>query len=139
MMTMAEYKGWELFEEMPEGYKRHPAVGSPLAGYEFISNGSPLKGGKLALLKIKQVAIRQEIIALKSPTIEQPAKQEIKPLDPDAPKVLNELARKQSIMMVLNDIMVDLVICEIEGWSKLEYINELKREICNIDTAPPTD
>lgn len=129
---MTEYKSWQLFDEMPEGYKLHSSAGSPLHGYEFISNGSLLKGGKLALLKIKRVAIEQETTISKLPNVEQSVRQEPKPIDPNAPRVLNELARKQSILMILNDIMIDLTICEIEGWSKSEYINELKREICRI-------
>ena len=29
-------------------------------------------------------------------------------------------------MRLLADIRVDLMICEIEGWDKMEYIDELK-------------
>ena len=129
---MAEYKGWRLFDEMPEGYFFAKNAGSPLYGYEFITNGSPLKGGKLALLKVNLALIENATTIEKYPKFEKPAKQEPKPIDPDTPRVINELARKQSILMILNDIMIDLTICEIEGWSKSEYINELKREICKI-------
>ena len=30
---------------------------------------------------------------------------------------------------LLADISLDLVICELEGWDKLEYLNELKSMI----------
>lgn len=127
---MAEYKGYQLFDEMPEGYKKINA-GSPLFGYEFIRKGNLLNGGKDALCKVKksETVLESEVFSKSS---EQPVKQEPKPIDPNAPRVLNELARKQCIEMILKDILIDLTICEIEGWSKSEYINELKREICRI-------
>ncbi len=132
--AVGEFKGWQLFDEMPEGYKPHPAAGSPLYGYEFISRGSPLNGNKLALCKIKRVAIVQEPGKKEVQKVEQPVKKEPVPFDPAVPRALNELARKQSIQMILKDILLDLAICEIEGWGKMEYINELKREICRIGT-----
>jgi len=33
---------------------------------------------------------------------------------------------------LLNDILVDLTICELEGWDKMEYIQELQALITNI-------
>ena len=30
---------------------------------------------------------------------------------------------------LLADISLDLAVCEIEGWNKLEYLNELKSMI----------
>lgn len=42
---------------------------------------------------------------------------------------LNQLAREQMKLKLLNDIRVDLEICEIEGWDKTEYIRELKELI----------
>lgn len=38
---------------------------------------------------------------------------------------LNRLAREQMKLKLLGDIRMDLIICEIEGWDKMEYINEL--------------
>ena len=38
---------------------------------------------------------------------------------------LNRLAREQMKLKLLADIRMDLIICEIEGWDKMEYINEL--------------
>ena len=46
------YKDWELFNEAPAGYFKKPAIGSPLYGYEFYCNGSPLKGGKSILVRV---------------------------------------------------------------------------------------
>lgn len=53
-------------------------------------------------------------------------------LDPAAPetrKALNRLAREQIKLRLLADISLDLVICELEGWDKTEYLNELKSMI----------
>ena len=50
-------------------------------------------------------------------------------LRPDAPstrRALNDLARHQTIWKLLNDIRMDLAICDVEGWDKCEYINLLQ-------------
>lgn len=47
-------------------------------------------------------------------------------------KALNRLAREKMKLRLLNDIMVDLTICQIEGWDKLEYLAELKELINGI-------
>lgn len=52
--------------------------------------------------------------------------------DNETAKRLNELARHKMIVRLLDDIRIDLTICEIEGWSKLEYIRMLQEEIGNI-------
>lgn len=38
---------------------------------------------------------------------------------------LNKLAREQMKHKLLNDISMDLQICELEGFNKKEYIEEL--------------
>jgi len=38
---------------------------------------------------------------------------------------LNRLAREQMKLKLLADIRMDLIVCEIEGWDKMEFINEL--------------
>lgn len=47
-------------------------------------------------------------------------------------RAVNELARKKFEEKLLNDIRVDLMICEIEGWCKMEYIRELRKLIAGI-------
>lgn len=42
---------------------------------------------------------------------------------------LNRLAREQMKLKLLADIRTDLIVCEIEGWDKMEYLNELKELI----------
>ena len=39
---------------------------------------------------------------------------------------INRLAREQMELKLLQDIRVDLTICEIEGYDKKQYINELR-------------
>lgn len=51
------------------------------------------------------------------------------PDTPGARKALNRLAREKMKYRLLADISLDLVICELEGWDKLEYLNELKSMI----------
>lgn len=41
-------------------------------------------------------------------------------------RVLNDLARHQQIVRLEQDILMDMQICEVEGWDKMEYINMLK-------------
>ena len=48
------YRLWKIYPEMPEGYFEEKNTVSPLSRTIFIINGSPLRGGKRALLYIKQ-------------------------------------------------------------------------------------
>ena len=45
---------------------------------------------------------------------------------------VQQLARHQMIVKLLNDILIDLQICKIEGWDKMEYVNMIKNEINKI-------
>ena len=45
---------------------------------------------------------------------------------------LNRLAREQMKLKLLADIRMDLIVCEIEGWDKMEYINELNELVNSI-------
>lgn len=47
--------------------------------------------------------------------------------DKETARALNDLARHQATMRILADIRMDMEICELEGWNKLEYINQLKQ------------
>ena len=44
-------------------------------------------------------------------------------------KALNNLARHHMIVRILNDIRMDMIVCEICGWDKMEYIRMLQEEI----------
>ena len=53
----------------------------------------------------------------------------LNPDTPEARKALNRLAREKMKYRLLADISLDLVICELEGWEKTEYLAELKEMI----------
>lgn len=41
-------------------------------------------------------------------------------------RTLQLLARHRMIERLYQDILVDLVVCDIEGWDKMEYILQLR-------------
>lgn len=46
----------------------------------------------------------------------------------DTPEVrykFNKLARHQLICKLYRDILTDMMVCELEGWDKTEFVNEL--------------
>lgn len=51
------------------------------------------------------------------------------PEDEDTRIALNVLARHQTIYNLYRDILIDMMVCEIEGWDKKEYLNQLKSVI----------
>ena len=52
--------------------------------------------------------------------------------DKDTAKALNDLARHTAIVHILNDIRMDMEICEIEGWDKSEYLNSIRKLLDSI-------
>ena len=42
-------------------------------------------------------------------------------------RALQAKARLEAITRLETDILVDMAVCEIEGWDKLEYISQLRR------------
>ena len=48
----------------------------------------------------------------------------------DTARALNDFARHTAIVRILNDIRIDMEICEIEVWDKTEYLN-LIRQLLN--------
>lgn len=50
-------------------------------------------------------------------------------IDTNCAPSLNRLAREQMKLKLMADIRADLIVCEIEGWDKMEYLNELKELI----------
>ena len=132
---MSTYKGWELYDEMPKGWRIDKTCGSPLTGYDFINNGkSILFGGKRALLRVRkqqhQISFDDKH-ASKAYAPEDDKKPDVV-IDAHYVRTVNELARQRFKQRLLNDILVDLMICEIEGWGKMEYINELRKLVNEI-------
>lgn len=56
---------------------------------------------------------------------------------PEACKALNDLARHQLIVKLLTDVRMDMMVCEIEGWDKMEFINILKAELNKLGKGKP--
>ena len=123
---MGKYKDWDLFDSLPDGFRFDRHCGSPICGYEFAVNASPLRGGRRVLVRVDRGKNEYRASERK---VESPKEEPMSEMDPDAPRVLNALARKRFQERMLRDILIDLQICEIEGWCKTEYIRELRRLI----------
>lgn len=41
-------------------------------------------------------------------------------------RALNELARHQAITRLYAEILIDMQVCEIEGWDKTEFIKKIE-------------
>jgi hypothetical protein len=120
---MLTYKDWPLYETMPNGWRLDSRTGSPLAGYLFITNGAPIKGGKRALLLV----VRPQKDLFDFPP--EPSKPQAMPaipnqentkqikgiaaFNPTSSKTVNDLARAKFKEQLLKDILVDLTICDI--------------------------
>lgn len=50
-------------------------------------------------------------------------------VEADINKALNTLARHRMIERLYRDILIDMTVCEIEGWDKMEYIKDLQEVI----------
>jgi len=139
--NIATYKEWELYNVLPLGWKIDLTCGSPLFGYDFCTDGkSILNGGKRALVKsIRNGNEEAKFIDKKEENSdkikEEPIKEEQKKQFVFPSKTVNNLARKKFQEQLLKEIKFDLIVCEIEGWDKKEYIKELKKLINSIDIS----
>ena len=104
-----------------------------------MTNGkSVFDGQKRALLCLtvrqKTLFDQVEAHAPSKPPVEFGETQKRPPpaVDPATARTVNELARQRFKQRLLGDILVDLMICEIEGWCKLEYIRDLRKLINSI-------
>ena len=59
--------------------------------------------------------------------------------DKDTARALNDLARHKAIVRILNDIRMDMEICEIEGWDKTEYLNLIRQLLNSIGGTKTMD
>jgi len=59
--------------------------------------------------------------------------------DKETAKALNDLARHKAIVRILNDIRMDMEICEIEGWDKNEYLNLIRQLLNSIGGRSMSD
>lgn len=126
------YKDWPLIEELPESWSISKHVGSPLHGHVFVTNGKSVFSAdrQVALLKVKKRSLPELKVTIETqPTARKPTGYTF---DKASAPTLNDLARQQTKQKLLQDILFDLTVCEIEGWSKSEYLNELKQLINGI-------
>lgn len=135
---MDTYNGWTLLDEMPDGWRIDKSAGSPLTGYEFVTNGKSILSGhqKRALLLVvpRQRAINFDPIQPARIVQKTESEKDFVDCGDDAEraKTVNDLARAKFKHKILADILVDLTICEIEGWDKMEYISDLQQLIGGI-------
>lgn len=136
--STSKYRDWDILEYLPEGWVIDKTAGSPAPNTVFITNGkSVLNGQKRALLKVEAKrdinTPKNEIV--KNHFVEANKKVEKTEIPLFPAKTVNDLARLKFKEQLLKEIMFDLMVCEIEGWDKKEYINELKKLINSIDTS----
>ena len=127
---MEYYDKWKILDEKPNGWKIDKTAGSPLPRTVFITNGkSVLRGQERAILRVKPI-VKEPIIKVCNVNEEIQSKD----LDYKFPaKTVNELARAKFKEQLLKDISVDLMVCELEGWDKKEYIKEIKKLVNGIN------
>ena len=135
---MDKYRYWEILDHLPQGWVIDKTAGAPAPNTVFITNGKSVLSGqqKRALLKVaeKQDANTQknEIVKNHFPEVTKMIEKTESRVFPA--KTVNDLARLKFKEQILKEIMFDLMVCEIEGWDKKEYINELKKMLNSIDT-----
>lgn len=139
-MKNETYKNWQIFDDMPSGWMIDKTCGSPLAGCVFISNGiSILRGGKRALFRVKKPQNQPRLNAITISKMENVADESAKTEHPYPARAVHELARERFKLKLLNDIRCDLMICELEGWDGMEYINEIRRLVNEIGNRVAID
>ncbi len=126
-LSANKYKDWDIVDSIPDGWIIDQTAGSPLPNTVFVrENKSVLKGQKRALLIVEKV--RSDFSPkYKHVEIEKHENPVVFPAE-----TVNSLARKKFQEKILKEIMFDLMVCEIEGWDKKEYIDELKNLINSI-------
>ncbi len=137
-VSTSTFRDWEVYEVLPLGWKIDNSCGSPLHGYDFCTNGkSILNGGKRALVRsIRKGTPRIQFVEPEPTT----SKKETVVVDNNndytfPAKTVNTLARKKFQEHLLKEITFDLMVCEIEGWDKKEYIKEIRNLINSIDLS----
>ena len=131
------YRYWDVLDEMPDGWVIDKTAGSPLASSVFITNGkSPISGQqKRAILRVKPTASTQDKTS--TAYFKQSGKEGCEDSEEDPPfpaKSVNDLARLKFKEQILKEIMFDFMVCEMEGWDKMEYLNGLKEMLNGIKT-----
>lgn len=134
---MEKYRDWNIYNELPEGWQIDKTAGSPAPMTVFITNGKSVLSGlqKRALLKVEAKrdvnTPKNEIV--KHHIVDSNKKVEKSEIPIFPAKTVNELARLKFKENLLKEIACDLMVCEIEGWDKKEYIKQLRELLNDID------
>ena len=144
---MDVYKHWSVLDHIPDGWVVDRYAGSPLHGHVFVTNGKNLLTGQQlrALAPDPQRQPQDEpSIQLPSPEPEPEPDPEPEP-EPEPPRqviddeyrlTMNNLARKKTQQILLQDILTDMHVCKLEGWSHRDYLIELKNLIDGLIDKP---
>lgn len=130
-MKKNKYKDWELYDHLPEGWRMATSCGSPLTGYAFCVCGSLLTGRKMALVRVEKPTQPEQTRPYLPKSEPPPPISEVSP-QPFPALTVQTLARKKFQQVLLQEIQLDLVICQIESWDKTVYIKELQDLINSI-------
>jgi len=133
---MSKYMNWELYDKPPEGFSIDKHTGSPLAGYDFYTNGkSVLNGGVRILVKslnvhVNNIADNHHPVKKFIPNNKEPKHDPM--INRDVRQRVNVFARERFKVKLLQEIEFDLMVCQLEGWSMGSYVNELKQLIDDV-------
>jgi hypothetical protein len=133
---MSKYMNWELYDEPPEGFSIDKHAGSPLAGYDFYTNGkSVLNGGVRILVKtmnvhVNNIADNHHPVKRNTPNSKEPKQDPM--INRNVRQRVNVFARERFKVKLLQEIEFDLMVCQLEGWSMGSYVNELKQLIDDV-------
>ena len=145
------YKYWSVLEHIPDGWVIDRHAGSPLHGHVFVTNGESILSGKQiralapelsALLYCKrnlqpkpqdETSIQLPLPVAQPEPEPEPPRQAI---DDEYRLTMNNLARKKTQEKLLQDILTDMHICKLEGWSHRDYLIELKNLIDGLIDKP---
>lgn len=128
-----------ILDEIPVGWRLLKGATMAPVGYDMISNGKSLFSSDYQIALIKSTpCIPQKHDPVPHPTAQitatieskntKPAKADCLCFsdEPCLPEKLNRLAREQIKLRLLQDIRVDIAVCQLEGWEYKSYLLELQ-------------
>lgn len=139
---------WDVYDQLPEGWHIVSDCAPHMSGLVFIRPKDYLKAGaksgRISLLReqpaspVQPKPVQQpEPVQPETLPVQQPPQPPTASTAPYPAKSVNDLARLKFKQKMLLEIQFDLMVCEVEGWDKRAYINELRRLLNSIDTSKP--
>ena len=127
---MDVYKHWSVLDHIPDGWVIDRYAGSPLNGHVFVTNGKNLLTGQQLRALAPDPQRQSQNDASSQLPLPEPEPEPPRPvIDEDYRLTMNNLARKEMQQTLLRDILTDMHICKLEGWSHRDYLIELKNLI----------